>query len=141
MTINQISIFLENRYGKLSDILTLLAEANIRIISATVADTAEFGIMRMIVSDPEQAFTILKENHVNVHMSQVMAIVTGSEVDNFAKTISLFTKAGLSIEYMYCFSFEGKSVLILRCNNHEEAREVIRRQNLDYLSSSDLINL
>lgn len=62
MTVNQISIFLENKYGKLSEILALLAEEKIRIIAATVADTSEYGILRIIVSDPQKAYKILKGN-------------------------------------------------------------------------------
>ena len=65
MTVNQISIFLENKYGKLSEILALLAEENIRIIAATVADTSEYGILRIIVSDPQKAYKILKSNNVS----------------------------------------------------------------------------
>jgi len=141
MTINQISIFLENKYGTLSEILALLAEDNIRIIAATVADTNEFGIMRMIVSDPQKAYKILKDNNVTANMTDVLAIITDSCAGSFAQTLSYFTKAGLSIEYMYCFSVKEKAVLILRTNNRESAREVIRRQNLGHICESDLINL
>ncbi|WP_102408861.1 acetolactate synthase [Parabacteroides bouchesdurhonensis] len=141
MTVNQISIFLENKYGKLSEILTLLAEENIRIIAATVADTSEYGILRIIVSDPQKAFKILKNKNVSANLTDVLAIVTDSCAGSFAKVLTYFTKAGLSIEYMYCFSIKDKSILILRTNNREAAREVIRRQNLEYICENDLINL
>lgn len=141
MTVHQISIFVENKCGKLTEILTLLAKEQIRIIAATVADTSEYGILRMIVSDPLKAFQILKENNVSANMTDVLAIVTDASADNFAKTLSLFTKEGLNIEYMYCFSFHEKAILILRTNNRENAREVIRRQNLEYVRENDLINL
>ena len=68
MTVNQISIFLENKYGKLSEILALLAKEQIRIIAATVADTSEYGILRIIVSDPQKAYKILKENRIGIKM-------------------------------------------------------------------------
>ena len=141
MTVHQISLFLENRYGKLSEILSLLAEGNIRIIAATVADTSEFGIMRLIVSDPQKAFTILKAHNVSANLTDVLAIVTGSWAGSFADTISSFTRAGISIEYMYCFAVNGKAILILRTNNREAALEVIRRQNMEYIGESDLIKL
>ena len=70
MTVNQISIFLENKYGKLSEILALLAEERIRIIAATVADTSEYGILRIIVSDPQKAYKILKENNVSANLTE-----------------------------------------------------------------------
>lgn len=141
MTIHQISIFLENKYGKLSQILSMLAEGNIRIIAATIADTSEFGIMRMIVSDPQKAHQILKENNVTVNLTDVLAIVTQSTAGSFAETLEHFRQAGLSIEYMYCFSINGKAILILRTNNREVAREVIRRQNLEYICESDLVKI
>ncbi|MDH6304779.1 hypothetical protein M2459_001516 [Parabacteroides sp. PF5-5] len=141
MTVHQISIFLENKYGKLSQILAALAEENIRIIAATIADTSEFGIMRMIVSDPQKAHQILKENNVSVNLTDVLAIVAKSTAGNFAETLAHFTNAGISIEYMYCFSINGKAILILRTNNREAAREVIRRQNLEYLCESDLVKI
>ena len=125
MTVNQISIFLENKYGKLSEILALLAEERIRII----------------VSDPQKAYKILKENNVSANLTDVLAIVTSSCAGSFANTLSYFTKAGISIEYMYCFSIREKAILILRTNNRESAREVIRRQNLEYICESDLIKL
>ncbi|GHV06779.1 amino acid-binding protein [Bacteroidia bacterium] len=141
MTINQISIFLENKYGKLSEILSLLGKEHIRIIAATIADTSEFGIMCIIVSDPQKAYAILKENNVSANLTDVLAVVTGSSADDFAETLAHFTKAGLSIEYMYCFAVNGKAILIIRTNNREAAREVIRRQNIEYICESDLIQL
>ena len=96
MTVNQISIFLENKYGKLSEILALLAEERIRIIAATVADTSEYGILRIIVSDPQKAYKILKENNVSANLTDVLAIVTSSCAGSFANTLSYFTKSGIS---------------------------------------------
>lgn len=141
MTVNQISVFLENKYGKLSEILALLAKEDIRIIAATVADTSEYGILRIIAGDPQKAYKTLKSNNVSANLTEVLAIAGGSDAGSFAETLACFTKAGLSIEYMYCFSLSGKSILILRTNNREAAREVIRRQSLEYISESDLLKL
>lgn len=141
MTLNQISIFLENKYGKLNDLLMLLSKENIRIMAATVADTTEFGILRMIVSDANRAHLLLKNNNVNVHLTEVLAIEAESSAGSFADTLAHFTKAGLSIEYMYCFSFKEKSVLILQTNNRESALDVIRKQNLNCITENNLMNL
>ena len=141
MTVNQISIFVENKYGKLCEILTLLGNENIHIIAATVADTSEYGILRLIVAESEKAYRILKDNNVSANLTEVIAISTESAAGSFAEVLKCFTKSGISIEYMYCFSLKEKSVLILRANNHDTAREVIRRNNLDYISESDLLNL
>ena len=81
------------------------------------------------------------ENNVSANLTDVLAIVTSSCAGSFANTLSYFTKAGISIEYMYCFSIREKAILILRTNNRESAREVIRHQNLEYICESDLIKL
>lgn len=141
MTVNQISVFLENKYGKLSEILALLSKENIRIIAATVADTSEYGILRIIAGDPQKAYKTLKNNNVSANLTEVLAIVSGSNAGGLAETLTCFTKAGLSIEYMYCFSLKDKSILILRTNNKEAAREVVRHSNLEYISESDLMKL
>lgn len=141
MTVTQISIFLENKFGKLSEILEMLGNENIRIIAATVADTSEFGILRIIVSNPQEAYKILKNNNVSANMTDVLAIKAETCAGSFARTLSCFTKAGLSIEYMYCFSLNGKAILILRTNNREAALDVIRRNSLEYIVESDLMKL
>jgi len=141
MTINQISIFVENKYGRLGEILSSLANEKIHIIAATVADTSEYGILRLIVTEPEKAYRILKQNNVSANLTDVLAISTESSAGSFANVINLFTQSGLSIEYMYCFSLKEKSVIILRTNNHEAAREVIRRNDLGYIRESDLQKL
>ncbi|MDR2473591.1 MAG: acetolactate synthase [Tannerella sp.] len=140
MTINQISIFVENKYGKLCEILALLAKENIHIIAATVADTSEYGILRLIVNESDKAYKLLKANNVSVNLTDVLAISTDRTAGSFARTLSLFTHSGLSIEYMYCFSLKDKSILILRTNNRETAREVIRRNDLDYITENDLVS-
>ncbi|MDR1114951.1 MAG: acetolactate synthase [Tannerella sp.] len=141
MTVHQISVFLENKYGKLCEILALLGNENIHIVAATVADTSEYGILRLIVTEPERAYSILKKNSVSANLTDVLAIATDSAAGSFAKTFTFFTQAGLSVEYMYCFSLNGRSILILRTNNREMAREVIRRHELDYICENDLVNL
>ena len=141
MTVNQISIFLENKYGKLNEILALLGKEHIRIIAASVADTSEFGILRLIVSDSQQAFNILKNNNVSANLTDVLAIITNSDAEGYSKTLQAFTQAGISIEYMYSFAIHDKAVLILRTNNRESAREVIRRNNMPHLNENDLMKV
>jgi len=141
MTIFQISVFIENKYGKLSEILALLGSEHIRIIAATVADTSEYGILRLIVTEPEKAYKVLKDNNVSANLTEVLAITCGSSAGSYAETLNCFTQSGLSIEYMYCFSLKEKSVLILRTNNKEVSSDVVRRFNLEFLCKNDLINL
>lgn len=141
MTVNQISIFLENKYGKLSEIMALLTDENIRIIAATIADTSDYGILRIIVSEPQKAYKILKNNNVSANLTEVFALTIESERDSLSKVMESFTTVGLSIEYMYCFSIREKSIIILRTNNQELTRDVINSKGLQCIVESDLIKL
>ena len=141
MTIYQISIFLENKYGKLSEILSILTQENIRIIAATVADTSEYGILRIIVNEPQKAFQLLKDNNISANISDVVAIQTDHTTEDFARTLTLLTKAGISIEYMYCFSVKEKAILILKTNNWDATRDEIRRENIRCINEGELVNL
>jgi hypothetical protein len=78
---------------------------------------------------------------VSANLSEVLAVITESTAESFASTLNSFTKAGLSIEYMYCFSVKDKSFLILRVNNREVALEVIRRNNIEYITENQLNSL
>ncbi|MDR0232567.1 MAG: acetolactate synthase [Dysgonamonadaceae bacterium] len=135
MTINQISIFLENKFGKLNEILSILSKENIRIIAATVADTSDYGILRIITSDQQKAYNLLKEKQVSANLSEVIAIEIDPSIGKFAETIELFTQAGIEIEYMYCFSVNHKAMLVLRTKNLETAFEVIRKNNMIIFNS------
>ena len=141
MTVRQISVFIENKYGKLSEILALLGNEDIRIVGATVADTSEYGILRLIVTEPDKANKILKNNNINVNMTDVFALVAEPLASSFAQILNYFSQAGISIEYMYSFSIKDKSVLIIRSHNCESARDVIRRHSLDFINENDLIFL
>ena len=140
MTIDQISIFLENKFGRLNEILAFLAKEDIRVIAASVADTSDYGILRLITNNQIKALQALKANGVSANLNTVLAISVNSAIGEMSKTLEYFTKAGINIEYMYCFSFNQKAVLILRTNNIDAANEVIRRYNLNNLSESDLNN-
>lgn len=141
MTIKQISIFIENRYGKLSETLAYLNDQNVRLIAATVADTSDYGILRIITSDQRKAYNLLKEKNVLVHLSEVVALRIDSSVNAFSETITLFAQAGVEIEYMYCFSTNGEAILVLRTKNLPNAYDVIRKNNLDYIQEAELMKL
>lgn len=141
MTVNQISIFLENKYWEIKRDISVIGGRAHPHHRGHRSRHLRVWILRIIVSDPQKAYKILKENNVSANLTDVLAIVTSSCAGSFANTLSYFTKAGISIEYMYCFSIREKAILILRTNNRESAREVIRRQNLEYICESDLIKL
>jgi hypothetical protein len=138
MTINQLSIFIENRSGTLIKVLEVLKQAGIQIIASTIADTAEYGIYRLICSEPTRAYEELKKAGVAVAQSDVFALELDDEPGRAADAISTFSKAGISIAYMYTFLLRGKGILVFRTDNAELARETIIQNGLKYISEPDL---
>ena len=140
MTINQLSIFIENRSGTLIKVLEVLKQSGIQIIASTIADTAEYGIYRLICSEPLRAFEELKKAGVAVAQSDVFAIELDNQPGRAADAIEIFSKAGISITYMYSFLFNGKGILIFRTDNSEQARESIMQNNLKFIAEEDLLS-
>lgn len=141
MTMNQISIFLENKFGRLSKTLSILRDENIKVIAATVADTSDYGILRIITTDQQKAFKTLIKNEVSVNMNDVLAISLESKIGGLADALDKFTNSGITIDYMYCFSISEKSMLVLHSNNMESLNDVARKYNMNCISETDLINL
>ncbi len=141
MTINQLSIFIENRSGTLIKVLQVLKEAGIQIIASTIADTAEYGIYRLICSEPIKACEELKKNGVAVALSNVLAIELDDEPGRAADAVETFSKAGISIAYMYTFLLRGKGIMVFRTDNREKAQQVIIENKLKYIEEPDLSKL
>ena len=141
MTINQLSIFIENRSGTLIKVLDVLKQAGIQIIASTIADTAEYGIYRLICSEPPRAYEELKNAGVAVALSDVFALELDDEPGRAADAIATFSKAGISIAYMYTFLLRGKGILIFRTDNNESAAQVIKANNLKSIGEEALTAL
>lgn len=138
MTIHQLSIFVENKQGTLIKVLQLLKEANVQLIASTIADTVEYGIYRIICSEPERAYEILRKQGISVALSDVFALELDDEVGRAADTLSLFSKEGINIAYMYSFLLRGNGILVFRTDNEEKTREVISQAGLKYIPEKDL---
>ena len=138
MTINQLSIFIENRSGTLIKVLRILKQANIQIIASTIADTAEYGIYRLICSEPLRAHEELKKGGVAVALSNVFALQLDDEPGRAADAVETFAQAGISIAYMYTFLLGGKGIMVFRTENADEAERVILDNKLRYIEEPDL---
>jgi len=141
MIIQQLSIFLENKSGRLTDVLEVLGSENIRITALTVADTAEFGILRIIVSEPEKARDLLKRNAFTVNISEVISVSAPNEAKHYAKVLKILSDLNISVEYTYAFSVEERSIIILRCSNNHEAINALKKHEMELLTSSDLFRI
>lgn len=141
MTINQLSIFIENKAGTLIKVLDILKQSNIQIVASTIADTAEYGIYRLICSEPSRAYQELKNAGVAVALSDVFALELDDKPGCAADAIRAISDAGIGITYMYTFLFNGKGILIFRTEDTEKARETIILNNLKFIAEKDLSTL
>jgi len=141
MIIHQLSIFLENKSGRLTEVLEVLGSENIRITALSVADTAEFGILRIIVPEPEKARELLKQNAFTVNITDVISVIVPNEAKHYAKVLRILSDLKISVEYTYAYSVEDKSIIILRCSNNVEAIKALKSHELELLTSSDLYKI
>ena len=141
MTVNQLSVFIENKSGALVQVLKLLKAQGIQLIASTLADTTDYGICRILCSEPDKAFQVLKDAGVAVSLSQVFALELDDVPGRAADAIEIFAQEGISISYLYSFLLNGKGVLIFRTDNTEKAQAAIDRNGLAVIEEKDISKL
>jgi hypothetical protein len=141
MTVKQLSVFLENKSGRLTDVLESLSAESINITSLTVADTSEYGILRLIVSDAEKAFRTLKANGFSVSLAEVIALSIPHQAGSLAKVLKTLSDEQLSIEYIYAFCLGDKAIVVLRTDNRPKAFEIIASNHFTPISENDIKNM
>lgn len=140
MQIRQISIFLENRPGQLSAICRDLADAGINIATLSLADTADFGIVRMIVDDHDKAREALTARGHVVNIAQVVAVCVPDSPGGMYEVMQSLDKSGIDIEYSYAFAFHkgAKAVLVFRFADNAKAEEVLKASGYITLTEKDV---
>ena len=140
MRIRQISIFLENRPGQLSTICRDLADAGINIATLSLADTADFGIVRMIVDDHEKAKDVLTEKGHVVNVREVIAVCVPDRPGGMAEVMQVLDKAGVNIEYSYAFAFHKgeKAVLVFRFSDNNKAESALKAAGYTTLGENEV---
>jgi len=140
MKIHQLSLFLENKPGQMTEPCRVLARAGIDIRTLTLADTQRFGILRLIVSDWQQARGLLEDAGYVVNITEVVAVEVADRPGGLAGLLDLFKGSDVNIEYMYAFTFgrEGRAVLIFRFDNPDGAIERLRAAGLNVLADVEV---
>jgi len=138
MTVHQLSVFIENKSGTLVTVLKALKEEGIQLIASTIADTAEYGICRIICSEPTRAYDVLKAKGIAVSLCEVFAIELDDEPGRAADAIEIFARENISIAYLYSFLLKGKGILIFRTDNAEKAQQVILDSKMKFIPEKDL---
>ena len=141
MTVHQISIFVENKSGTLLRVLDLFKDAGIQLIASTISDTVEYGIYRVICSDPSKAYEVLKAAGISASMSEVFAITLDNQPGRAADAVRVLSQAGIGISYLYSFLLGGKGILVFRTDDAARTNEVILRERLASLDDEALVAL
>jgi hypothetical protein len=139
----QISVFLENKKGRLAEVAALIARERINIRALSLADTADFGVLRLIVNDPEKCFAVLKDGGFVAQETEVIAVEVADRPGGLSRILSVFDRHGINIEYMYAF-VEKKSdnaIVIFRIDQPAKAVEVLESESITVLSAEIISKL
>ena len=126
MFVKQLSVFLENTEGRLDQVLKILAQGGIDILSASLADTMEYGVLRLITKDPDNAKQILKDAGFAARIDEVIAVVVPDAVGSLAKVVAMIHEAGVNISYIYGLSLDGEGAPIAIKTNDNAKVEALR---------------
>ncbi len=143
MYIKQLSVFVENKDGRLAEITTIIANAGIDIRALSIADTTDFGILRLVVDKPYEAEKILKNAGLTVSLTDVIAIGIPDRPGGFAETITAVANQAVAVEYMYAFISreQDRAYLIMRVADNETAIAALKAQGCDLLDGESVYQL
>ncbi|HNX54689.1 MAG TPA: ACT domain-containing protein [Prolixibacteraceae bacterium] len=142
MIIKQLSVFLENKTGRLNEVTQLLGNAGINMSAFSVADTSEFGILRVIVTEPEKALLILKEADFSARLTDVVCLNSPNEPGALARALNILATENVVIEYLYAYSMDETSAnIVLKPDNIEKCIEVFHAHQIDLVKASDMYKI
>ncbi len=140
MYIKQLSIFVENKVGRLQSIIDALGDSNINISALSIADTQDFGVLRIIVDDYQKAKLVLKGMGVVSKTTDVIAVYIDDRSGGLASVLKIVSEAGISIEYMYAFlgRTEGKALMVLKADDEEMAANVLIQKGITLAKQDEI---
>lgn len=143
MAVKQISIFVENKEGRIKKAIDTLAKENINIRALSIADTAKYGILRLIVSDNAKAIEALEKNNFVVKENEVIILAIPDEPNGLNSTLAIFDEKNINLEYLYAFvsSKTDEAIVVMRLENIEKAIEALKDSNIKILDNKDIKEL
>ncbi len=136
-TIQQLSVFLENREGRLDDVLDVLAKNDVNIVALSLADTTEYGMLRMIVSDPQKGRAALKENGITAMLTDVVALRVPHATGSLSKAMHQIVEGQVNIEYMYAFANGSDAAAVLKSDDPFKVIDILRNSGFDVYSADE----
>lgn len=143
MLLNQLSIFVENRPGRLAEITKMLGDAEVDIRALSIADTTDYGILRLIVDRPERAMEVLKKENMTVSLTNVIAVAIDDKPGALSSAIQVLSKEGITVEYMYAFlnPTADTACVILRVEDNQRAIQVLTDHHVALMKSEEVYKL
>lgn len=138
MTVRQLSVFIENKTGRINEVARILGINGVNMTAFSLAENAEFGILRMIVSDVDLAVRVLKEAHFGVSATDVVCFQCPDEPGALATVLEYLAKENIFIEYMYAFSEGNKANVVIRPTDVEKCVEILLSYNCNMLTKINL---
>ena len=140
ITIQQLSVFLENREGRLDEVLSVLAGNDVNIVALSLADTTEYGMLRMIVSDPNKGKAVLKENGITAMLTDVVALRVPHETGSLSRAMHQIVDGEVNIEYMYAFGTkkERHAMIIFKTEDNRKAAVVLKDGGVHVLDTQEV---
>ena len=138
MIIQQLSVFLENRSGRLTEVTAVLGDHGVNISALCIAETSEFGILRMVVSDVNAAQEVLRARGFSLSVTQVICLSIPNQPGSVNKALRLLSEASISIEYMYAFAVGPSAFVMIRTNDIEQSISVLLENRLTLVPASQL---
>jgi len=143
MAVRQISIFLENKIGRLAEITQVLGDKGINIRALAIADTTEFGILRMIVDKPQEAYESLEKKGLTVSQTKVIVVEVEDKPGGLAEVMAILGRASINVEYLYAFvAPKGKNALVvLKVKKLKDTIDLLKAQKIKILSAEEINKL
>ena len=140
MLVMQLSVFLENRVGRLNEILSILSNNNINIRALSLAEKSDYGVLRLIVQDTDKAVEVLKKANVSVNLTSVMAAEVTDKPGGLLDIMEYLKNNNINVEYMYAFveKSEDKAVVVIRVEETEEAEKILKEKSVKLLNKEDI---
>lgn len=143
MRVEQISVFLENKAGRLAEVTRILSEAGVNIRALSLADTSDFGILRLIVNDNNKAKEVLRAHGFTVGKTDVVAVEVEDRPGGLCKILDILDEAGVNVEYMYAFVQQSgdNAVIIFRFDNLDEAVRILTEKGVTVINGSKVYTM
>lgn len=143
MRVKQISVFIENRSGRLREVAEVLGGNRINIRALSLADTSDYGILRLIVDRPEDALDVLKKAHFTLSETDVIAVEVSDRPGGLAEVLAILDDSGINVEYMYAFveKSSGNAVMIFRIEDIDGAVQTLQNHNIVLLKNSHISSI